>query len=100
MRRPARTVPRLLALFVAALVAAAILAPTGSTSRRATNRAVVGFHSNWQLARALSRYPGAKIVRRLPHMKTVEVELPGRATELQGLPGIAFAQAPRSRTTK
>ena len=33
-------------------------------------------------------------------MKTVEVELPGRADELDGLPGIAFAQAPRSRTTK
>ncbi len=26
---------------------------------------------------ALKRFPGAKIVRRLPHMKTVEVELPG-----------------------
>jgi len=90
----------LLALFVAALVAAAILAPSGSTSRRATTRAVVGFHSNKELARALSRYPGAKIVRRLPHMKTVEVELPGLANELHGLPGIAFAQAPRSRTTK
>jgi subtilisin family serine protease len=90
----------LLVLLVAALVAAAILAPTGSTSRPATTRAVVGFHSNQQLAHALSRYPGAKIVRRLPHMKTVEVELPAHATSLDGLPGIAFAQAPRARTTK
>jgi subtilisin family serine protease len=33
-------------------------------------------------------------------MKTVEVELPGRATELDGMPGIAFSQAPLERTTK
>ena len=33
-------------------------------------------------------------------MKTVEVELPGRAGDLQGLPGIAFSQAPLPRTTK
>jgi subtilisin family serine protease len=100
MRLPARPVPRLLVLLVAALAAAAILAPSGSTSRPTTTRAVVGFHSNRQLARALGRFPGAKIVRRLPHMKTVEVELPGRAAELQGLPGIAFSQAPLARATK
>ena len=100
MRLPARSATRLLVPLSAALVAAAILAPSGSTHGPGTTRAVVGFHSNQQLARALSRYPGAQIVRRLPHMKTVEVELPGRATELDGLPGIAFAQAPRSRTTK
>jgi len=100
MRSRARTSPRLPALLVAALAAAAILAPTGSTSRPATTRAVVGFHTNRQLARALSRFPGAKIVRRLPHMKTIEVELPGRAGDLQGLPGIAFSQAPLPRTTK
>ena len=33
-------------------------------------------------------------------MKTVEVELPGRAGDLQGFPGIAFSQAPLPRTTK
>ncbi|TML11100.1 MAG: hypothetical protein E6G31_11925 [Actinobacteria bacterium] len=33
-------------------------------------------------------------------MKTVEVELPGRAGDLDGLPGIAFSQAPLPRTTK
>ena len=33
-------------------------------------------------------------------MKTVEVELPGRAGDLRGIPGIAFSQAPLRRTTK
>jgi len=100
MRPRARTFPRLPALLVAALAVAAILAPNGSTSRPAATRAVVGFHSNRELARALSLFPGAKIVRRLPHMKTVEVELPGRAGDLEGLPGIAYSQTPRERTTK
>ena len=62
-------------------------------------RAVVGFHSNEELAAALADFPGAKIVRRLPHMKTVEVELPGRASELRGRPGIAFAHRPLVRRT-
>jgi subtilisin family serine protease len=100
MRPLARTFPRLPVLLTAALGAAAIVAPNGATSRPATTRAVVGFHSNDQLARALSRFPGARIVRRLPHMKTVEIELPGRATDLHGLPGIAFSQATLQRTTK
>jgi subtilase family protein len=91
--------PRFPLLLAAGLAAAAILAPSGTTSRPATNRAVVGFHSNAQLAEALSRFPGAKIVRRLPHMKTVEVELPGRASDLHGLPGIAFAHRPLLRRT-
>jgi len=62
-------------------------------------RAVVGFHSNEQLATALEDFPGAKIVRRIPHMKTVEVELAGRASELRGRPGIAFAHRPLARRT-
>ncbi len=33
-------------------------------------------------------------------MKTVEVELPGHAAELHGLPGIAYAHRPRLRTSK
>jgi subtilisin family serine protease len=95
-----RHFPRPAALIVAALAAAAILAPSGSTSRPAISRAVVGFESNAELAEALERFPGARIVRRLPHMKTVEVELPGHAEELQGLPGIAYAHEPRLRTSK
>jgi subtilisin family serine protease len=100
MRLHTRTFPRLPVLLTVALGVAAILAPNGSTNRPLTTHAVVGFHSNHQLAQALSRFPGAKIVRRLPHMKTVEVELPGRPEALDGLPGIAFSQAPRARTTK
>jgi subtilisin family serine protease len=100
MRLPARTATRLPVLLVAALAAAAIVTPDGSTTRPATTRAVVGFHSNRQLAQALRRFPGAKIVRRLPHVKTVEVELPGSEGELRGLPGIAYSQAPVARTTK
>src|SRR4029453_6795028 len=97
-RRP--YAPRLAALIAAALAVAAIGAPSGSTSAPQTDRAVVGFESNAQLARALKRFPGAKIVRRLPHMKTVEVELPGRAEDLHGLPGIDYAHRPRLRATK
>ena len=78
---------------------AAILAPNGTTSRPQTMRAVVGFHSNEELAAALANFPGAKIVRRLPHMKTVEVELPGRASDLRGRPGIAFSHRPLVRRT-
>src|SRR4029453_5655583 len=97
-RRP--YAPRLAAPIAAALAVAAIVAPSGSTSAPQTDRAVVGFESNAQLARALKRFPGAKIVRRLPHMKTVEVELPGRAEDLHGLPGIDYAHRPRLRATK
>jgi hypothetical protein len=61
---------------------------------------VVGFESNAELAEALKRFPGAKIVRRLPHMKTVEVELSGKAEELHGRPGIAYAHRPVLRTSK
>ena len=62
-------------------------------------RAVVGFHSNEELAAALEDFPGAKILRRLPHMKTVEVELPGHASDLRGRPGIAFSHRPLVRRT-
>jgi subtilisin family serine protease len=78
----------------------AIAAPSGATSRPQTTRAVVGFESNAELAEALKGFPGARIVRRLPHMKTVEVELPGEAKELRGLPGIAYAHRPVLRTSK
>ena len=61
---------------------------------------MVGFESNAELAEALKRFPGARIVRRLPHMKTVEVELPGGAEELDGLPGIAYAHRPALRKSK
>src|SRR5262245_34227238 len=92
--------PRLAALMVAALAVAAIVAPSGSTSTPSTDRAVVGFDSNAELAQVLERFPGARIVRRLPHMKTVEIELPGRAEDLQGLPGIDYAHPPRLRSSK
>ena len=100
MRNQTRHAPRLPALLVAALAVAAIAAPSASASAPATSRAVVGFESNAELAQALERFPGARIVRRLPHMKTVEVELSGRAEDLHGLPGIAYAHRPRTRTTK
>ena len=77
-----------------------MLAPDGSTSRPATTRAVVGFKSNAELAAALQRFPGSRIVRRLPHMKTVEIELSGRASRLRGLPGISFSHRPLVRTSK
>jgi subtilisin family serine protease len=100
MRTSPLHVPRFPAFLVAALALAAIAAPSGSTSGPETTRAVVGFDSNAELAEALKNFPGAKIVRRLPHMKTVEVELPGEAEELRGLPGIAYAHRPVLRTSK
>jgi subtilisin family serine protease len=90
--------PRLPALLAVGVTAAAFLAPSGSTSTPATSHAVVGFHSNEQLADALKSFPGARIVRRLPHMKTVVVELPGAPSELAGKPGISFAHRPLQRT--
>ncbi len=51
-----------------------------------------------QLGAALRRFPGARIVRRLPHMKTVVIELPGSGAEFSGLPGISFAGPPLRRT--
>ena len=87
---PVRTL-RFPLLVVAALSAGAILAPSGSTSRPNTIRAVVGFHSNEELASALSDFPGAKIVRRLPHMKTVEVCKEGTV----GGPGVRIEERER-----
>lgn len=100
MRTPDLRLPRLPAVLVAALALAAIAAPSASTTPPATSRAVVGFHSNEELAEALARFPGAKIVRRVPRMKTVEIELPARAEELRGLPGIAYSRRPVVRSTK
>lgn len=93
-------IPRFPALFAVALAVAALFAQSGSTSTGAPSHAVVGFRSNEQLAEALKRFPGARIVRRVPHMKTVEVELTGHASELSGLPGISFAHEPLKRTTQ
>jgi subtilisin family serine protease len=100
MRPSFSNFPRVPALLAAAVAVSAFLAPTAATSDRQPNRAVVGFHSNEQLADALARFPGAKIVRRLPHMKTVEIEFSGHASELHGLPGIADAHEPLVRTTQ
>jgi subtilisin family serine protease len=91
-------IPRFPVLAAAAVALTAFLAPSGSTSTPATSHAVVGFQSNQQLAEALKGFPGARIVRRLPHMKTVVVDLPGSASELSGLPGISFAGRPLRRT--
>jgi hypothetical protein len=61
-----------------------------------------GFHSNEELAAALADFPGAKIVRRLPHMKTVEVELPVARASFGADPGspshIARSSAARWRS--
>ncbi len=93
-------IPRFPALLAGALAIAAFLAPSGATSTPATSDAVVGFHSNEQLAAALKRFPGARIVRRVPHMKTVLIELPGSAADLAGLPGISFSRKPLRRTAQ
>jgi hypothetical protein len=91
-------IPRLPVLLATALALAAFLAPSGSTSAPETSQAVVGFESNQHLGAALRRFPGARIVRRLPHMKTVLIELPAAEAEFSGLPGITFAHTPLRRT--
>ena len=91
-------IPRFSAFIATAVALAAFLAPSGATSTPATSHAVVGFRSNEQLAAALTRFPGARIVRRLPHMKTVVIELKGSAAGLSGLPGTSFARAPLRRS--
>jgi subtilisin family serine protease len=93
-------IPRFPALLAVAVAVGALAAQSGSSSTPDTTRAVVGFESNAQLAEALKRFPGAQIVRRVPHMKTVEVVLPGEAAELSSLPGISFAHAPLKRTVQ
>ena len=98
MRPRPRRLPRLPALLTLALVATAIALPTRSTAAAPPGRAVVGFRSNAELAAALSRFPGSRIVRRLPHMRTVEVELDGDPSALRGRPGIDYARRPAERS--
>jgi hypothetical protein len=85
---------------VAAVALAAILAPSGSTTPPAMERAVVGFHSSAELADALRRFPGSTIVRRVPHLKTVELRLMGDPAQLAGMPGITYSHRPLVRTVQ
>ncbi len=97
MRSFAPHFPRFPALLASVVALAAFLAPAGATTPRATDRAVVGFQSNAALAEALQHFPGAKIVRRVPHMKTVEIEFLGNAKDFSSLNGITFAHRPLER---
>ena len=92
--------PRFPALLTVAIGLAAVLAPTGSTNPPASTSAVVGFRSQAALADALKRFPGAEIVRRVPHLKTVEIKLAGDAEQLASLPGITFANRPLRRSVQ
>jgi subtilisin family serine protease len=98
MRSLTHHFPRFPALLSGLVALAAFLAPAAATTPRTKDRAVVGFQSNAALAEALARFPGAKIVRRIPHMKTVEIELFGDAKEFSSLSGITFAHRPLERT--
>ena len=100
MRTPVPPLPRFSALLAAAAALAALLAPGGSATPPAKERLVVGFQSQAALAQALERYPGAQIVRRVPHMRTVEIEVAGDPEGFSSLPGIAFSHRPLLRTTK
>ena len=92
--------PRFAALLLAMVALAAVLAPSGSTASSAQTRAVVGFRSQAALAAALQRFPGAQVVRRVPHLKTAEILLAGNPALLASLPGITFAHRPLLRTTQ
>ena len=100
MRSPFHHLPRFPALLAAAAALAAFLAPAGSGTAPNKSRLVVGFRSEAALSAALEQYPGARIVRSVPHMKTVEIELAGSASGLSSQPGIAFSHRPLVRTTK
>ena len=100
MRLLPSRLPRFPALLTVAIGLAAVLAPTGSTNPPASTSAVVGFRSQAALADALKRFPGAEIVRRVPHLKTVEIKLAGDAEQLASLPGITFANRPLRRSVQ
>ncbi len=100
MRIAALHIPRAPTVLAVAVALAAFLVSTASTAPPAKEHVVVGFRSQDALAAALQRFPGAQIVRRVPHMKTVEIELPGEAQDFSGLRGIAFSHRPLRRTTK
>jgi hypothetical protein len=100
MRSSASHFPRFPALLAAGVALAAFLAPSGSTTPSVKDRAVVGFRSQAALAEAMQRFPGARIVRRLPHMKTVVIELDGDPVRFRSVPGIAYAHRPLTRTAQ
>ena len=99
MRNAVLHLPRVPTLLAAAVALAAFLAPTGSTTPIKAH-VVAGFRSQAGLAAALARYPGAQIVRRVPHMRTVEIEFPGDPRGFSSQPGIAFASRPLWRRSK
>jgi hypothetical protein len=100
MRNAVLHLPRFPALLTAALALTAFLAPTASTTPAIKAHVVVGFQSQFALAAALARYPRAKIVRRVPHMRTVEIEFAGDPRGFSSQPGIAFSHRPLRRTSK
>jgi hypothetical protein len=100
MPSPALHYLRFPALLAAAVALAAFLAPTGSTRPPPKAHVVVGFRSQAALADALARFPGAQIVRRVPRMRTVEIEFDGDPRGFSSQPGIAFSHRPLLRTSK
>jgi Subtilase family len=95
--------PRALLVCTAFVLAAVLALAPGAmsfTTPPAKTRVIVGFQSETALAAALGRYAGARIIRRVPHMRTVEIELTGDAQGLSSQPGIAFSHRPLLRTTK
>jgi subtilisin family serine protease len=92
---------RLAAVFAQALVMAALVAPAAlaSPSREAPATEVVAYDSPVALRTALSRYP-ARVIRRLPDLRSVEVqpENPGEfVSGVSALPGIGAVEAPVPR---
>src|SRR5947208_3565011 len=89
-------------LLLGAVVLAAIAVRPGSSApvRAGEPRAVVGFRSWAALGEALDRFP-ARIVRRVPHLRAVEVRPAGDPAEFTAgiarLPGIVYANRPERR---
>jgi subtilisin family serine protease len=88
-------------VFVQALAIAALVTPAGlsSPSREAPATEVITYDSPAALRTALSRYP-ARVIRRLPDLRSVEVqpENPGEfVSGISALPGIGAVEAPVPR---
>jgi len=105
VRPPAPHLSRFSASLLGAVALAAALASAGSAARTpAPERAVVGFRSQAALAAALQRFPGAQIVRRVPHLRAVEISFEGDPEQfvesVSSLAGISFADRPLRRTAQ
>jgi subtilisin family serine protease len=97
--RRAHPAIRLVAAILPIAAAAAFAAPAAPAAPSAQGTAVVTYKHRTALRRALDRFP-ARIVRRLPDVRSVEVrpaDLPGFVSGASRISGIASVETPERR---